>query len=91
MKDQYENEIPGDLVLLPDLEWAAESNLEEVELVIKARWYEVNGYALCASAEEIEHLSDATFEDATGETVVSIDYMVDCLHRYSPEDGFYHA
>ncbi len=88
MKDQYGNAVPDDLVLLPS---QILSSSEEIETILKAQWYEINGWCLCASFVEIGGLSEDALEDAGIDEPETIDYVDDCLHRYSLEDGFYHA
>jgi hypothetical protein len=88
MKDQYGNEVPDDLVLFPSY---ILSSSEEIETVIKAQWYEVNGWCLCASFKELCGLSEDSLADAGISKIKTIDFVDDCLHRYNPEDGFYHA
>ncbi len=88
MRDQYDNEVPADLVVLP----IGELNNENIEKVLKADWYRVNNWLLCASAKEIDYLSEFPAEEAvTKREINSVEYVSQILHRYTPEDWFYHA
>ena len=101
MKDQYGQEIPADLVVLhfgfePGDKPIQGDRLEpeEIEIICKARWYEVRDIPLVlASYEEIHGLSEMNPLDYgiadTFET--DICRIADPLKRYSWEDGFYHA
>ena len=94
MKDQYDNDVPTDLVLRPAFESLDESGMETVDA---ANWYEANhpeiGTALMASAKALKGLSEDTLESATGVKVEDCEilYIAACLHRYNAEDGWYHA
>jgi len=88
MKDQYGNDVPNDLVLLP-----SPSDLSDwgICIIDWAKWYEADG-VLMASAKEIYFLSEAEPADADIDLDnAEILYVADSLHRYSLEDGFYHA
>lgn len=102
MKDQYGQEVPGDLVVL-QFGFDPESPVvhgdplepEEVAIITAANWYEVEGREglILASYEAIEGLSeldplDCGILDLAG---AKINRIADPLKRYSPEDGFYHA
>ena len=86
--DQNGDEIPDDLVTLPDI---AHLSCEEIVVVEKARWYEtVSGSPIMASAKEIKHLSEDDPEDSgidLGEQLLLID---DVLKRQDYA-CFYHA
>ena len=88
MKDQNGNLVPDDLVLMPSIDILSLSGISTVD---KAKWYEVNGWCLCVSAKEINYLSEDGLEDAGIEQIETVDYVDGVLHRYSLEDGFYHA
>ena len=102
MKDQYEQEVPADLVVLhfgfdPGERVIRGDYLEpeEVEVISAARWYKVEDVPLIlASFEEIEGLSElqpldyGIDLDTPG---LTINRIADPLKRYSREDGFYHA
>lgn len=97
MKDQYGNDVPGDLVVLElDVNLLSE---EELNLVGKVRWYEVEGHegTVLISFAEINGLTETDPIDVDinlldiifqGKTVHRID---DCLKRMNGTDGFYHA
>ena len=88
--DQYGKPVPDDLVILPDPNYIAE---EDIQTVMNARWYDVDGL-LVASYAEIKGLSEDDPLDAginLSKPDIEIDYVADVLHRWSPEDGFYHV
>jgi hypothetical protein len=88
MKDQYNNKVPTDLVVLP----IGELSNEDVEKVLNADWYKANDWLLCASAKEIDYLTEFPIEEAlTKRQLNSVEYVPQILHRYTPEDWFYHA
>jgi len=101
MNDQYGQEIPADLVVLP-FGFDPESEVlsghprepEDVDIISKANWYEVEGQEglLLASYEAIEGLSELNPLDC-GLTLAGaqLNRVADPLKRYSLEDGFYHA
>jgi hypothetical protein len=94
MKDQYDNDIPDDLVILPGFELL---DADEVKKIDQAAWYEAEhpqiGRVLLASAVAIDNLSEDDLEGATGIKLEDCDvcYVAACLHRYNEKDGFYHA
>lgn len=75
------------LVVLPN---PNDLDIEDINKILDADWYEVDG-VLLANCEAINFLSEAGPEDAgigiSGQ-VVRID---DCLKRCNEIDGFYHA
>lgn len=91
MTDQYGNKVPSDLVLLPTSELLEDN---DIEVVLKAPWYKVNyapnHYCTAASFKAIDELSE---DDAMGliKTDTVVELIDTVLHRYSDEDGFYHA
>jgi hypothetical protein len=93
--DQYGNRVPTDLVVLddnlPPFGYHFDSHEEGIRCITAARWYRINGI-LAASAAEIDNLLDTPIEDVLPDwqdyTIFRID---DCLKRYDPKDGFYHA
>ena len=88
MKDQYGNDIPKDLVLVPNI-----NNLrnKDIKTVDRAAWYEQDGILL-VSASEIGFLSeDDPMEAGVIPEEGKIMYVGSVLHRWSEEDGFYHA
>jgi len=86
MHDQYGDDVPDDLVLLPDFYG------DYADVIFGATWYERNSI-LMASASEIGEYSEDDPEDAG--IVLDENSVVcripECLQRGSPEDGFYHA
>jgi hypothetical protein len=88
MKDQYDNDIPNDLVLIPDINGLDET---QIKMVDDATWYEQNG-VIMVSAKEIDFLSEDDPIDAgiilTDGEIFEVNYI---LHRYNRMDGFYHA
>jgi len=79
--DQYGDDVPGDLVLLPDIEKLTPGQAEVVDL---ATWYEVGGI-LCVSAAAIGFLSEDYIEtDGT-----NIEQVCFCDHRYDYVNGFH--
>ena len=88
-KDQYGEKVPGDLVLLPDIEGLSQ---EEIDIIDNADWYEVNRI-LMASAKQIKYLSEDNPLDAGIDPYhrnTNVYYVDHALHRYDDE-GFYHA
>lgn len=92
-RDQYDNPIPDDLVLMPPFGLL---DKDEVQKVYQADWYEAEhpqvGKALLVSSKAIGGY-ETSLEDATG---IKADYCEIChiaqtLHRYNSIDGFYHA
>jgi hypothetical protein len=87
MKDQYGEDIPNDLVLMPSIE---SLNEEELKIVDNANWYEQNK-VLMVSAKEINYLSE---DDILNADITlkedKIFYIAFILHRFD-ENGFYHA
>jgi len=94
MTDQYGNEIPNDLVCLPDINHLSD---EDIKLVDNADWYEAKhddvGEVLLVSGSGINWLEESTLEDATGipHEWCEIARVDSCLHRFNSQDGFYHA
>lgn len=90
-KDQYGDEVPDDLVLIPDL---IDLSDEEDNLVWNAKWYDVyvadgdDVPYLTVSAKVINYLSESEVE----ETVIEILLVNDVLKRFD-ENGhtYYHA
>ena len=101
MEDQYGQEVPEDLVVLHFGFEPGEGVIhgdplepEEVEIISKARWYEVEDVPLVlASYEEIQGLSELDPLDygINDLATATINRIADPLKRYSLEDGFYHA
>lgn len=93
LKDQYGNDVPNDLVVLDDY-LVTMLTKEQLDMVDKADWYEVeNSDVILVSASAIDNLSetdplDVGIDLAKAESIMLIDRP---LHRYSSEDGFYHA
>lgn len=94
MKDNYGEQVPDDLVLIPVIEHLDES---KIKMVVNADWYDVIVYmgdgetctVLCVSADAVDFLSEDTL---SGEPV-EILRVNDVLKRWDAEsgDGFYHA
>jgi hypothetical protein len=90
MKDQYGNAVPADLAVLPDF-WLLSP--AEVEIVDNLDWYECRGILLVPQNEVGgDDPRDAGLEvDPDGNLTGKVMKVDTCLHRYSEEDGFYHA
>ena len=91
MKDQYDNEVPEDLVLVYDIDFSP----EEIALIDDADWYEVDLYhypgLLCVSAKAVEYLFDDDPVEEFNSKIKTVNYIGRILHRYNEHDGFYHA
>lgn len=88
MKDQYDNDVPSDLVLLPNIEDLTEEGAIVIDI---ADWYEADGI-LMASAKAIHYLSEDDPLDAGVDlSKCEIMFVNGILHRYNIIDGFYHA
>lgn len=94
MFDQYGYPIPDDLLVLDAVDPDYLSD-DELLLVDRARWYETpNGYILVPFEDVIDvgpielfgFIRD--YDDIDMSELVFIDPV---LHRFSGEDGFYHA
>ena len=97
MKDQYDQDIPGDLVVLDQ----KPAELSEAELccIDRLEWYRPANYpflilvsygALCQCIEGVFDETDPADCGVDG-ALGPIERIADCLHRWSAEDGFYHA
>jgi len=94
MKDQFDENVPDDLVSLPDVDNLTDG---DIKVVVNATWYDVyvtgmlDQPVLCASAKAINHLSDYPV-DGDGE-IREVLRINDVLKRWDTEygDGFYHA
>ena len=94
MKDQYGNDVPDDLVLLPHHILDGPDSTQksrDIDIVLNARWYEIDG-VLLASSKEINGISEDDPSDAgLNITENSQAFCIDGpLKRYSGEQ-FYHA
>ncbi|MFA6089984.1 MAG: hypothetical protein WC755_09070 [Candidatus Woesearchaeota archaeon] len=88
MKDQYDNEVPNDLVVMPNIHDLTQDDIQDV---INAPWYEA-GNTLLVSARDIDFLSEIDPLDAGVDlTKMAIYKIDDILKRYDSFDGFYHA
>jgi len=90
MRDQYGNAVPADLVVLPDF-W--DLTPAEVEIVGKMDWWECKGVLLVEPNEfsEGDPQDYGLDVDSDGNLTGKVVKVDACLHRYSGEDGFYHA
>jgi hypothetical protein len=89
MNDQYNNPVPDDLVYLPSI--IERFTHKELVIIDNAQWYDVYykwGIELAVSFFETYGLID---EHPIVPHPDKIEYVDRCLHRYSLEDGFYHA
>lgn len=99
--DQYAQNIPNDLVTVPDIEVLDENGIKIIE---SARWYVAhfpNGHQSCilVSAKEIQYLSEDDPIDSgidLNDPEIRIDFIQDFLKRHSVQGvrgkrGFYHA
>lgn len=92
MIDNYGEEVPTDLVLIPDIE---HFDNDEVRLIVDAVWYDVvaginENIWLCTSAAQINNLSDDSIDHYDG-PIIEVMRINDVLKRWNDEDGFYHA
>lgn len=100
MKDQYNNEVPSDLVLLENnwLEWLKE---EEVKKINQLSWYKVAAQYftkfIFVSATELEKCIDGLVDFSTSKDVMDKEqneldwvYVDGVLHRSNISDGWYH-
>jgi hypothetical protein len=90
LKDQYGNPVPDDLVTMPSIEFLDD---ESIKLVDSADWYDVEtdqGTFLCVSAKAVDYLSEDDIEGYDYK-ILGVEKVDPPLHRYSDEDGFYHA
>lgn len=88
--DQYGDPIPDDLVTMPnvDLMYAT-----DIQAVYESTWYEAVKILL-VSAEEIDYLSEGDPLDSgidLSNPKVVVNKVDRCLHRFSFDEGFYHA
>ena len=98
--DQYGEAVPWDLVVVI---WKTEMAQAEVEDILAADWYTAEGHVgIMVSADAIRQIVDGwdnkgltrAFNDPQDCEInpgIQINRIADCLHRWSPEDGFYHA
>lgn len=93
--DQYDKNIPTDLVLLPNIEMLTN---DEIKLVVNATWYNVmcmyDGVEfLCCSAKAIDSISDESFDEYLDsiDQITEVLRVSDVLKQWSIEDGFYRA
>ena len=92
MKDQYDNEIPNDLVLVYE-----NINLtpKQITMIDNADWYVVDLYhykgLLCVSAKAVDYLFDGNPVQEFNSKIKSVQYITKILHRYTEQDGFYYA
>jgi len=90
MLDNYGEQVPDDLVLMPDISLLIDA---DIKLVVNVNWYDViledESVWLCISAKAIDYLeeSDPNFE----QPIIEIMRINDVLKRWSVEEGIYHA
>ncbi len=92
MKDQYGSLIPGDLVAVSSESWMSEADIKRV---LNARWYEPMNSRdqgpILVSRNAISDLLETDPEDVDVTAADKLQCVADALHRWSEEDGFYHA
>jgi len=90
MKDQYGQAVPADLVVLPDFWLLTE---DQVNIVDDMDWYECKGVLLVSQSDlGGDDPRDVGLEiDPDGNLTAKVMKIDRALHRYSQEDGFYHA
>ena len=95
MKDQFDNLVPNDLVVLENeaLEYL-ETN--EVEAIDQLDWYQVSNHPyILVSFQAIEKVVELPFfvsePNELGLELKEVEYINPNLHRYSLADGWYHA
>lgn len=97
MKDQYNNEVPSDLVLL-DSSWIGDF-LKDTELwaINKLDWFKPSSLTklIFVSASQLENciegLVDFTGPEDCGLEKAEWLKIDQVLHRWDVNDGFYHA
>jgi len=98
--DQYDDRVPDDLVCLPNLAQFREMQEAKFDPDIVAEhmdWYEVRGLGLLlTSVRQVPIYMRHWFNNIDAYTFdygekLEVDYVARSLHRYSYEDGFYHA
>lgn len=97
-RDQYGKEVPSDLVLL-DNEWLNICTSKEISNLNRLDWYVIDtkpiNRFIFASLSQLEPclkgLVDFIFPSDIGIKDVNWLKVDSCLHRYSVEDGWYHA
>lgn len=89
MKTQYGEDVPDDLVLLPNPKDLMDLDLR---VILAAEWYEYQGILL-VSGSAIDWFSEGDPLDAGLDlsALEEIDRVAESLKRFSREDGFYHA
>lgn len=91
IKDQNDNIVPSDLVIIPNSEAFSWLTDDEIKLIDESPWYDVKGVIL-VSASKIHYLSEDNPLDAGIDIYKDEIWYVDhCLHRFNEEDGFFHA
>jgi len=97
MLDQYENKVPDDLVVLPEI---ANLTDDEVKVVVNADWYDVSlshdpeetdTIYLMASAKAINYLESNIDIAELGGIFIEVIKVDDIFKRWNNEDGFYHT
>ena len=101
MKDQYNREVPNDLVLLEN-NWLAWLKEEEIKKISDLSWYEIAKQHftrfIFVSATELEKCIDGLVDFCTPEDVTNCsqnEFEWNCidqvLHRVGMKDGWYHS
>ena len=88
MKDQCDNPVPEDLVILPRI---TELVVTQIEAIDKLDWYR-DGHLILVSRKSLEAAIGADtelFDDYI--PLTGVQYINHNLHRYSDEDGWYVA
>jgi len=99
MNDQYDNKVPDDLVVVPELDRLTEN---EIKIVVNANWYNVyldqdpdpnepETVYLMASAKAINYLENHIDIQKLGGIFIDVVIVNDVLKRWNIKDGFYSA
>jgi hypothetical protein len=93
--DQYGRPIPKDLFTIPDLR---ELESEDIERILRTKWWKCRDVLFISEKlSGTKHFSGYSPTLMFGLTMqfqhdaLNFEYVDDVLHRYSDEDGFYHA
>ncbi len=95
MKDQYDNEVPGRLVIISGAGFFDMLSEEDVKEVEGLDWFECDGFLLAdgdtLAANWIEDYTEPPDAGLVIGPKSKILKVNDCLKRWSEEDGFYHV